>query len=139
MDRTDGPIVAWNRATDQSKYGLSNAPPHTALDLPLRVAFRRFKIEHVFRLAQGEVGLSHFEGRSYVGRMRPRILGQTACGCLWPSRPSGRLRQVRSNRPAQASRARQGRLIVCAGQWSRVGGKKSRVGWPPTCEVSGEG
>ena len=41
------------------------------------MAFRRFKIEHVFRLAQGEVGLSHFEGRSYVGRMRPRILGQT--------------------------------------------------------------
>jgi hypothetical protein len=41
------------------------------------VAFRRLKIEHFSRLAQGEVGLSHFEGRSYVGRMRPRILGQT--------------------------------------------------------------
>jgi SRSO17 transposase len=76
-DRTYWLIVAWNRVTDEYKYFLSNAPPHTALDLLLRVAFRRFKIEHLFRLAKGEVGLSHFEGRSYVGLMRHMILCQT--------------------------------------------------------------
>jgi SRSO17 transposase len=75
-DRTYWLIVAWNRATDEYKYFISNAPPHTALDLLLRVAFRRAKIEHLFRLAKGEVGLTHFEGRSYVGLMRHMILCQ---------------------------------------------------------------
>ena len=76
-DRTYWLIVAWNRATDEYKYFISNAPPHTGLDLLLRVAFRRAKIEHLFRLAKGEVGLGHFEGRSYVGLMRHMILCQT--------------------------------------------------------------
>src|SRR5579864_2504410 len=76
-DRTYWLIVAWNRATDEYKYFLSNAPPHTALGLLLKVAFRRAKIEHLFRLAKDQVGLDHFEGRSYVGLMRHLILCQT--------------------------------------------------------------
>jgi SRSO17 transposase len=76
-DRTYGLIVAWNRATGEYKYFLSNAPPTTALDLLLRVAFRRAKIEHLFRIVKGEVGFTHFEGRSYVGLMRHMILCQT--------------------------------------------------------------
>jgi SRSO17 transposase len=76
-DRTYWLIVAWNRQTGEYKYFLSNAPPRTALDLLLRVAFRRFKIEHLFRVAKSEVGLGHFEGRSYVGLMRHMILCQT--------------------------------------------------------------
>jgi SRSO17 transposase len=62
-DRTYWLIVAWNRATDEYKYFLSNAPPGTPLDLLLRVAFRRAKIEHLFRIVKGEVGFTHFEGR----------------------------------------------------------------------------
>lgn len=76
-DRTYWLIVAWNRATGEYKYFLSNAPPHTAVDLLLQVAFHRAKIEHLFRLTKGEVGLGHFEGRSYVGLMRHMILCQT--------------------------------------------------------------
>jgi SRSO17 transposase len=76
-DRTYWLIVAWNRSTDEYKYFLSNAPPTTALDLLLRVAFRRAKIEHLFRIVKGEVGFAHFEGRSYVGLMRHMILCQT--------------------------------------------------------------
>jgi hypothetical protein len=55
---------------------VSNAPPRTALDLLLKVAFRRSEIEHLFRVAKSEVGLDHFEGRSYVGLMRHMILCQ---------------------------------------------------------------
>ena len=76
-DRAYWLIVAWNQSTDEYKYFISNAPPNTDLDLLLRVAFRRAKIEHLFRLAKGEVGLSHFEGRRYVGLMRHMILCQT--------------------------------------------------------------
>jgi SRSO17 transposase len=75
-DRTYWLIVAWNRATDEYKYFASNAPPRTDLGLLLRVAFYRADVEHLFRVAKGEVGLSHFEGRSYVGLMRHMILCQ---------------------------------------------------------------
>jgi len=75
-DRTYWLIVAWNRATGEYKYFVSNAPPRTRLDLLLHVAFRRAEIEHLFRLAKDQVGLDHFEGRSYVGLMRHMILCQ---------------------------------------------------------------
>lgn len=75
-DRTYWLIVAWNRVTDEYKYFVSNAPPKTKLDVLLKVAFRRSEIEHLFRLVKGEVGLGHFEGRSYVGLMRHMILCQ---------------------------------------------------------------
>lgn len=75
-DRTYWLIIAWNRATHEYKYFVSNAPPHTDLALLLRVAFRRAVIEHLFRIAKSEVGLSHFEGRSYVGLIRHLTLCQ---------------------------------------------------------------
>jgi SRSO17 transposase len=75
-DRTYWLIVAWNRATGEYKYFVSNAPPHTDLELLLKVAFYRADVEHLFRVAKGEAGLSHFEGRSYVGLMRHMILCQ---------------------------------------------------------------
>jgi SRSO17 transposase len=75
-DRTYWLIVAWNRATDEYKYFLSNAPPTTKLGVLLKVAFRRAEIEHLFRLAKDQIGLDHFEGRSYVGLMRHLILCQ---------------------------------------------------------------
>ena len=36
----------------------------------LRVAFRRAVVEHLFRVAEPEVGLTHVEGRNDRGRMR---------------------------------------------------------------------
>ncbi len=75
-DRSYWLIVAWNRTTEEYKYFLSNAPPHTDLGLLLRVALRRAQIEHLFRVVKQEVGLAHFEGRSYVGLMRHMILCQ---------------------------------------------------------------
>jgi len=88
-DRTYWLIVAWNRATDEYKYFVSNAPPRTKRDLLLKVAFRRADIEHLFRLAKDEVGLDHFEGRSYVGLMRHMILCQLIV--LFLAEQAGRL------------------------------------------------
>jgi SRSO17 transposase len=75
-DRTYWLIVAWNRVTDEYKYFVSNASPQTEPALLLKVAFRRAVVEHLFRLAKGEAGLGHFEGRSYIGLMRHMILCQ---------------------------------------------------------------
>jgi SRSO17 transposase len=112
-DRTYWLIVAWNRATGEYKYFVSNAPPHTDLELLLKVAFRRAEVEHLFRLAKGEAGLSHFEGRSYVGLMRHMILCQLVV--LFLAEQAGRLNaEIAANAqlPADATRgkkiARQG-------------------------------
>jgi len=75
-DRTYWLIVARNAATGEVKYFLSNAPPRTALQTLLNVAFTRANVEHVFRVAKSEIGFSHFEGRSYIGLMRHMILCQ---------------------------------------------------------------
>jgi SRSO17 transposase len=75
-DRTYWLIVARNVHSAEVKYFLSNAPPKTALSRLLKVAFSRWGIEHIFRLAKTEIGFSHFEGRSYRGLLRHMTLCQ---------------------------------------------------------------
>ena len=75
-DRTYWLVVARNVGSGEVKYFVSNAPPGTSLKLLLRVAFSRWGIEHVFRVAKTEIGFDHFEGRSYVGLMRHMTLCQ---------------------------------------------------------------
>jgi SRSO17 transposase len=62
-------IVAINEATAEVKYFLSNATA-TPLARLLAVAFCRWGVEHVFRLAKQEAGLMHYEGRDYTGLLR---------------------------------------------------------------------
>jgi SRSO17 transposase len=75
-DRTYWLIVAENLQTGEVKYFVSNAPPKTALATLMKVAFTRAGVEHVFRVAKTEIGLGHFEGRSYRGLLRHMILCQ---------------------------------------------------------------
>jgi SRSO17 transposase len=72
--RTYWLIWARNRRTGEVKYFVSNAPPRTSLRRLLRVAFRRWPVEHCFRLSKSELGFRHFEGRSYVALMRHLVL-----------------------------------------------------------------
>jgi len=71
--RRHGLIVAINEGTAEVKYFLSNAPevPLTRL---LAVAFRRWTVEHSFRVGKQEAGLMHYEGRDYTGLIRHLIL-----------------------------------------------------------------
>ena len=66
-------LVAVSETTAEVKYFLTNAGDHTPERI-FQAAFRRATVEHGFRLAKSEAGLSHFEGRSYVGLMRHTIL-----------------------------------------------------------------
>lgn len=72
-------IVAINEATAEVKYFLSNATevPLTRL---LAVAFRRWTVEHSFRVGKQEAGLMHYEGRAYIGLMRHLILALVVLG-----------------------------------------------------------
>jgi SRSO17 transposase len=48
-------------------YALSNADPAVPLGELVRVKYQRHRIEEVFERGKGEVGLAHYEVRSWVG------------------------------------------------------------------------
>jgi SRSO17 transposase len=72
-------VVAINEATAEVKYFLTNASS-ASLARILAVAFRRATIEHGFRVAKSEAGLTHYEGRNYRGLVRHLILTLTVLG-----------------------------------------------------------
>lgn len=63
-------ILARNRETGERKYFLTNAAKRIGVRRVLAAAFVRWNVEHLFRVAKSEIGLTHFEGRSYVSLMR---------------------------------------------------------------------
>lgn len=63
-------ICARNRETGEIKYFIARMRRRTSLRRLLQVAFTRWNVEHVFRVAKSEIGLMHFEGRSYVSLKR---------------------------------------------------------------------
>ena len=68
--------LIWARkvATGEEKYFLSDAPATAKLERLVRVAFRRWNVEHGIRLAKSEIGFTHYEGRSYTALMRHQTL-----------------------------------------------------------------
>ena len=67
-------IWACNDETGEEKFFLSNAAKDTPIETLLKVAFRRWNVEHGFRVAKSELGFGHFEGRTWVGLMRHMVL-----------------------------------------------------------------
>jgi SRSO17 transposase len=63
-------ILARNRETGEKKYFITNAPKRVGVRQVLAAGFACWNIEHVFRVGKSEVGLTHFEGRSYVSLKR---------------------------------------------------------------------
>lgn len=72
-------VVAINEVTGEVKYFLTNATT-AALARVLGVAFRRWTVEHGFRLGKQEAGLMDYEGRNYVGLMRHLTLALIVLG-----------------------------------------------------------
>lgn len=72
--RTYWLIWAKNVATGEEKYFLSNAPATAKVATLVRVAFRRWNVEHGLRVVKSELGFTHFEGQNYTALMRHQIL-----------------------------------------------------------------
>jgi SRSO17 transposase len=72
-------VAAVNESTAEVKYFLTNA---TAAPLArvLAVAFRRWTVEHAFRLGKQEAGLMDYEGRNYTGLLRHLTLALIVLG-----------------------------------------------------------
>ena len=93
-------IVAINEATAEVKYFLSNALEASLTQL-LAVAFRRWTVEHGFRLGKQEAGLMHYEGRDYSGLIRHLILALVVLGFV--ARQTERMRGEKSAGDSGAS------------------------------------
>src|SRR5207253_216031 len=63
-------IWACNDETGEEKFFLSNAAPAASVELLVRVGFRRYPVEHSFRLCKQELGFTGYQGRSYLGLLR---------------------------------------------------------------------
>ena len=61
-------LVEWPQGeAEPTKYWLSNLPPRTALKHLVHVAKARWRIERDYQELKQEVGLGHYEGRSWRG------------------------------------------------------------------------
>jgi len=78
-DRAHTLVVAINEATAEVKYFLTNAAAES-LTRVLAVAFRRWTVEHAFRLGKQEAGLMDYEGRDYTGLIRHLTLALVVLG-----------------------------------------------------------
>jgi SRSO17 transposase len=87
-------VTAVNEATGEVKYFLTNALT-ARLGRVVRVAFCRWNVEHVFRVAKSEAGLTHYEGRDYTGLMRHLVLGLVVLGFV-----SVHTERLRGEKPA---------------------------------------
>lgn len=59
---------------DEVKFFLSNGPESTPIEILLRVAFSRWRIERLFEDTKTELGMDHFEVRRYISIQRHLIL-----------------------------------------------------------------
>ena len=83
-------LIAINPLDGEAKYFTSNAPATTKIELLLTVAFTRWRIEHNFEESKQEIGLDHFEVRSYTGLQRHLAISMASM--LFLVRASLRLR-----------------------------------------------
>lgn len=61
---------ASNDETGEEKYFVCDAAPGTEVEVMVRVGFRRWSVEHLFRICKSEIGFTNFEGRNYRALMR---------------------------------------------------------------------
>lgn len=133
-------LVCSNPLTGETKYFLSNAPQKTPIKKLLRVAFSRWPIERCFEEHKGEVGLTHWEGRLWVGLQRHLIL--SAVSYLFLVIACERLRGKRSGDhgvPGAASGGCGGAIVVAGrkGRRGTLGTHRRRHPLPPAPERPG--
>jgi SRSO17 transposase len=81
------------------KYFLTNATTASVARV-LAVAFRRWTVEHAFRLGKQEAGLMDYEGRNYTGLVRHLTLALLVLGFV-----ATRTERLRGGKPSGDGRA----------------------------------
>lgn len=137
-DREHTLVVAVNEATAEVKYFLTNATK-VSLSRVLAVAFRRWTVEHAFRLGKQEAGLMDYEGRNYTGLLRHLTLALIVLGFVATHTERLRGEKSRGDRRAGvpgAEPAVQGNAPPAAGRPRGAAHERSDP-LPPAAERSG--
>src|ERR687893_331382 len=82
-------LVGEWRSSGERKYYLSNLPPRTSLHGLVGAIKARWVCEQAHQQLKGELGLGHFEGRSWTGLHRHALMTCMACAFLQHLRLAG--------------------------------------------------
>jgi SRSO17 transposase len=101
-------LVGEHRATGERKYYLSNLPPDASLETLAALIKARWVCEQMHQQMKDELGLDHFEGRSWRGLHHHALLCQLAMAFLQHLRLGGKKRfhPVRARTAAKSEPAR---------------------------------
>jgi SRSO17 transposase len=114
-------LVGEHRATGERKYYLSNLPADASLDTLAALVKARWVCEQAHQQLKEELGLDHFEGRSWRGLHHHTLLCQLAFAFLQHLRLRGK-----KGRPARGSRA-----TASAEPARGAPAPRRRPAWPP--------
>jgi SRSO17 transposase len=113
-------LVAEHRATGERKYYLANHPADTPLEVLAALIKARWICEQMHQQLKDEIGLDHFEGRSWRGLHHHALLCQLAFAFLQHLRLGGkkhqhpaRTRTATPTKPARNPPAHCGRAHPC--------------------------
>ena len=101
-------LIGEHRATGERKYYLSNLPPDASLETLAALIKARWVCEQMHQQMKDELGLDHFEGRSWRGLHHHALLCQLAFAFLQHLRLGGKKRShpVRARTAAKPEPAR---------------------------------
>ena len=113
-------LVGEHRATGERKHYLSNLPAETPLEVLAASIKARWVCEQMHQQLKDELGLDHFEGRSWRGLHHHALLCQLAFAFLQhlrlggeKNRRRGRARATAPAEPARHQAADRGRADPC--------------------------
>ena len=102
--RTEWLIIEWPEGRETpSDYWISNLPAGTKPQRLARLARLRWMIELDYRQLKGELGLDHYEGRSYLGWYHHTALVTTAHAFLTLERTDPKARRRASHSPKRSA------------------------------------
>ena len=93
-------LVGERRSTGEQKYYLSNLPPETGLKALAATIKARWLCEQAHQQLKEEIGLDHFEGRSWSGLHRHALMSMIAFLYLKHRRLQAAKRGNKQDRPA---------------------------------------
>ena len=96
-------LVGEHRSTGERKYYLSNLPPDTPLRTLAGAIKARWICEQAHQQLKEELGLDHFEGRSWTGLHRHALMTMIAYAFLQSRRLTAAGRKKKSRRTAAAT------------------------------------
>ena len=98
-------LVGERRSTGEQKYYVSNLPAHASLRTLAAAIKARWVCEQAHQQTKEELGLDHFEGRSWIGLHRHALMTMIAYAFLQSRRLKAAGRKKKNRRSAAATQS----------------------------------